>query len=89
MCASLFQSVSTMATPDPVTHPLQVIDALFQQAVAAAGGNMPGEDFGVEGHFKSIITDANIGNVSSRRACVSLPRVRHLSDAERLRRSHC
>lgn len=61
-----------MATPDPVTHPLDVIDALFQQAVAAAGGNMPGEDFGVEAHFKSIITDGNIGNVrAERRQCTA------------------
>ena len=42
-----------------------MIDALFDQHIQQNSGSKPDGDFGVESHFKSIITDANIANVSS------------------------
>lgn len=50
---------------DPIAAPLAVIDKLFEQAVASAGGGLPPEDFGVEGHFKSLINDGNFAHVST------------------------
>ena len=55
--------------PDPMNEPLKVVDHLFQQAVAASG-KLPTDDFGVQSHFKSLITDDNVLKVRTAAVCV-------------------
>ena len=52
-----------MSATSAIEEPHKVIDALFEQYVQQNSGNKPDGDFGVEAHFKSIITDANISSV--------------------------
>jgi hypothetical protein len=50
----------SMEATSAIVEPLKVIDALFEQFVSRNGGNKPEGEFGVEAHFKSIVTDSNV-----------------------------
>jgi len=64
-----------MSDASAIQEPHKVIDALFEQHIQQNSGNKPDGDFGVAAHFKSIITDSNISNVS--KAEIELVQQRH------------